>query len=417
MLAFSTILSGALLLSLKVPFVGAAGTITYIKADGTILPSTAPISTLDNVTYTLSGNIGSLVIERDNILFDGAGYVVQGSGIGGSGTGIFLSARTNVTIRNVKVRTFDVGIVMHSSSNCFLTGNELEGNEYSIQLWYSSSNVISKNSMQFNSYGVGLWNSTSNLISKNNITLNNEGFWLRYSSNNRIYSNNITMNLQTYDIGLLQSSNNTIDHNELISKQNIYAQASENHWDDGLEGNHWNGYGGVDSTQDGIGDTPYTINANDTDNYPLMGTFHSYDVSYIKQGLVVTLISNSTISNFHALASIEHLESRMIRFNVSGETGFGFIRIRIPHALMNETYNVTVDGAEPYYVNYTLRDNGTDRWVYFSYQHSTHEVVIVSEFPSLLIQLLFTIASLLAATIIKKGTVCCAPYNKAFYAE
>jgi hypothetical protein len=131
----------------------------------------------------------------------------------------------------------------------------------------------------------------------------------------------------------------------------------------------------------------------------------------------VTLISNSTISNFHALASIEHLESRMIRFNVSGETGFGFIRIRIPHALMNETYNVTVDGAEPYYVNYTLRDNGTDRWVYFSYQHSTHEVVIVSEFPSLLIQLLFTIASLLAATIIKKGTVCCAPYNKAFYAE
>jgi parallel beta-helix repeat protein len=404
MLAFLTILSGALLLSLKVPVVGTVGTITYIKADGTILPNTAPISTLDNMTYTLGGNIGSLVIERNNILFDGSGHVVQGSGIGGSATGIYLSVRTNVTIRNAKIETFDAGIIVYSSSNCFLTENDLEGNEYSIQLWHSTNNVVFRNSMRFNSYGVGLWNSTRNLVSENNITLNNEGVWLRYSSNNRVYANNITKNLQTYDMGLFYSSNNTIDHNELGSNQSIYAQASENSWDDGVEGNHWNGYYGVDSTRDGIGDAPYAINANDTDNCPLMSRFHSYNVSYVKQGLVVTLISNSTISNFHALASIEHPENTTIGFNVSGETGFGFVRIRIPHALMNEPYNVTIDGARPHYVNYTLYDDGTSRWIYFSYQHPIGEVIIVPEF-SLFTMFLFMIATFLTVLYLKRGNV------------
>jgi hypothetical protein len=131
----------------------------------------------------------------------------------------------------------------------------------------------------------------------------------------------------------------------------------------------------------------------------------------------VTLISNSTISNFHALASIEHLESRMIRFNVSSETGFGFIRIRIPHALMNETYNVTVDGAEPHYVNYTLYDNGTDRWIYFSYQHSTHEVTIASEFPSFLILSLFMTASLLAVITYRKKVPCVVRLQQGFYVK
>lgn len=46
----------------------------YIRADGRIEPVTAPISTLDNVTYTVTGNINeSIVIERSDIIFDGAG--------------------------------------------------------------------------------------------------------------------------------------------------------------------------------------------------------------------------------------------------------------------------------------------------------------------------------------------------------
>jgi hypothetical protein len=58
------------------------GTI-YIRADGSIDPSTAPIQR-NGDTYTLTDNIfqsdiyaTTIVIERDNIVFDGAGYTLR----------------------------------------------------------------------------------------------------------------------------------------------------------------------------------------------------------------------------------------------------------------------------------------------------------------------------------------------------
>jgi hypothetical protein len=69
---------------------------------------------------------------------------------------------------------------------------------------------------------------------------------------------------------------------------------------------------------------------------------------------------------------------------------------------MNETYNVTIDGANPTYWNYTVYDNGTHRWIYFSYQHSTHEVIIVPEFRSFIILPLLTAMTSLAIIVHKR---------------
>jgi ubiquitin C-terminal hydrolase len=63
---------------------------------------------------------------------------------------------------------------------------------------------------------------------------------------------------------------------------------------------------------------------------------------------------------------------------------------------MNETYHVIIDGAEPYYVNYTLYDDGDDRWIYCGYQQSALKIVIVPEFPSILILQLFMFATVAA---------------------
>jgi len=43
-------------------------------------------------------------------------------------------------------------------------------------------------------------------------------------------------------------------------------------WDDGYPsgGNYWSDYAGVDADGDGIGDTPYVIDENNTDRYPLI---------------------------------------------------------------------------------------------------------------------------------------------------
>jgi hypothetical protein len=61
---FLTILIGTLGLSFEVQGVEASGTI-YIRADGSIDPPTAPITTANNVTYTLAR--APYIVDANNI--------------------------------------------------------------------------------------------------------------------------------------------------------------------------------------------------------------------------------------------------------------------------------------------------------------------------------------------------------------
>jgi len=71
-LLVTLILVATLIMAFDIRPVKAAGTI-YIRADGSIDPSTANITTTDNVTYTFTNNnFGSIVVERDGIIVDGA---------------------------------------------------------------------------------------------------------------------------------------------------------------------------------------------------------------------------------------------------------------------------------------------------------------------------------------------------------
>jgi len=76
------LLTNLLGITIKVEKVKASGTI-YIRADGSIDPPTPNIITADNVTYTFTDdNYDSIVVERNNIVVDGAGYTLQGTGSG-----------------------------------------------------------------------------------------------------------------------------------------------------------------------------------------------------------------------------------------------------------------------------------------------------------------------------------------------
>jgi len=131
---------------------------------------------------------------------------------------------------------------------------------------------------------VAIVNSTNIRVEGLDLKNNLQGIFIAYSNNLTVYQNNITEN---YDgIWLVASSNNTIYHNNFINNTSqVYIDHSINNtWDDGYPsgGNYWSDYVGVDVKSgpsqdlhgsDGIGDTPYIIDANNTDHYPLMSPY------------------------------------------------------------------------------------------------------------------------------------------------
>lgn len=251
--------NGVLTSAFNVQMVRATRT-TYIRADGSVDPSTAPILNIGNVSYTFTDNINdSIIVERDNIVIDGAGYTLQGLG---NETGINITGRSNVTVKNTKVTKFYYGIYLYGSSN----------------------NTLSDNTASNNTYGIMLDGSTGNTLVGNNASNNDwDGIYLVYSDSNTLYGNTISNN-NRYGTMFSQSPNNRIFHNNFINNamnQTYLYQSFNNLWDNDYPygGNYWSDYNGTDlfsgpyqnvTGNDGIGDTGYVIDADNTDGYPLM---------------------------------------------------------------------------------------------------------------------------------------------------
>jgi parallel beta-helix repeat protein len=234
-LLFVSVLS----LAFNIQPVKASGTV-YIRADGSIDPPDAPISTSDNVTYTLTDNITSsgdgIIVERDNIIIDGDGYTVQGSGADFS-KGIDLTGRSNVTTKNTRITAFYYGIELDSSSGNSVSGNNITANNRcGIELSDSSNNSVSGNNIMNNCIGIGLY-SNNNSFSGNNIANNDYGIYL-VGSNNAVSGNNITAN-NDYGISIwagtyLGSSNNSIYGNVFVGDGLYVWESYNNVVDDNL---------------------------------------------------------------------------------------------------------------------------------------------------------------------------------------
>ena len=290
-------------------------------------------------------------------LFSSDDNVVYGNIISTSYGGIRLYSSIRNEISNNTISRCLQGIILLVSRVNVISDNFL----YSITgdgIYFSSSddNVVYGNIISASYSGIYLWVSGRNVVSGNTIANNYRGIALELSGNNSIYHNNLGENY----------FNNTEVKGDLA-----------NFWDYNGEGNYWSDYVVQDSNEDGIGDSPYIINVNNRDNNPLMGLFSDFHVAFKNKIYSATVVSNSSVFGVSFEIGSE-TGNKIMRLDARGADGtVGFCRITIPTVLMNYPYFLLI-GSDMIFPSLIGNSNETQACLYFTYQHNTHNISIVS---------------------------------------
>ncbi|MEM2954061.1 MAG: NosD domain-containing protein [Candidatus Bathyarchaeia archaeon] len=206
----------------------------------------------------LDGNSNNNIISN-NIITANAGDGIN-----------FESATSNTVAMNHITRNGGNGIFFRNIKNSNVTGNEISLNKNcGIGFGYGPKGTIRGNYISRNDKGIWISNAFENTITLNTIAKNNGwGIELEGShKNNIIHHNNFINNTLTEK---LQARVAPIWIFPGEPEPPRLVGGAANFWDDGKEGNYWSDYNGTDTNDDGIGDTPYIINENNRDNYPLM---------------------------------------------------------------------------------------------------------------------------------------------------
>ena len=135
----------------------------FINSDGSIYPDSVPIQRSGN-TYFFTGDIyGCLLVNKSDIVIDGAGYTLRGALNGtpadvwigqgptpeisnettGYTIGIDTASRNirGLTVKNLNIRDFSIGMYIWTTNNT-VAGNAVAGNIVGVLLSGSNNDVV-----------------------------------------------------------------------------------------------------------------------------------------------------------------------------------------------------------------------------------------------------------------------------------
>lgn len=275
---------------------GSANTTIYVKPDSTTIVVPYDYSTIqeainnanegdtifvrsgiyyehiivDKAVSLIGENQSTTIVDGDTTVGNGfyitannvsiTGFTIQNNGLGepkDTGNGIYIYGMiTNISISNNIILNNTVGVNLRDYPyNISVIGNTMILNAWwGIELDGANENLIQRNIIANSTYGINIEGSSHNIIVENTITNNSY----------------VGVSVHSYSI------DNKIFHNNFIDNLNqafLETATSSVMWDDGHEGNFWSDYDGADLDGDGVGDAPYFIDENNTDNYPLMTRF------------------------------------------------------------------------------------------------------------------------------------------------
>jgi len=384
-----------------------------------------------DTTIIDGGNSGNrvIIVEADNVVI--SGFTIRNAGTSYGAFGTFLNYSknayltnnifsgcsflvradhcTNVTVTSSTFLdgTFSQGAAMYAihCQTGLIESNTFNGNYVGAFVVFSTGFIIRNNSFSSCIYhGATISHSAGNWVVKNTFTFNDASIVIKYSESvdntvigNTVSNSNEGLSLQ-YTV-----SNNIIHHNNFINnvqQVNFTDSLLSNVWSTSLpiaEGNYWSNYAGIDANKDGIGDSAYNVGTGNQDPYPLIGRFTEFSVANQTGTYNVYAISNSLIQNFGFDQA-----AKKIDFSVSGTSGTtGICRVVFPKGLVLSPYTVFVNGVNQ---TYGSAGNSTHIALYFSYVHGNQasSIVIIPEFPAMLILPLLMLLTLLIAALKRK---------------
>lgn len=198
----------------------------HIKANGSIEGTNAIVCNGNVYSFT-SDLTGPLVVEKDSIIIDGAGYTLTGS----HARGIVLAERHDVTLRNARV-TLDGGNIIDigNSSDCTVEDNTLigtpptwdKGGPIAINLLLSKGATVAHNSITRFFYAIAIQSSTGDRITNNTLTNGAIGIELQ-NSDDCIFRDNTLISCK-FGINSFPSYkfNNDLDASNTIDGKPIY---------------------------------------------------------------------------------------------------------------------------------------------------------------------------------------------------
>lgn len=218
---FITLLGGALIHEAR----GAQyiDTCTTISESGTYILS-------KNITNSRASNC--IYIKTNDVIFNGAGYIIDGTGaLGSNGVYVhpgFFKTIKNVTVKNVIAKDWNKGIYYHGADNGKLEDNNVSSSFQGIYLDSSGSNILSGNIVNSDDNGISfISSSNSNTLFNNSvISKNGYGIYIQSSGSNNITGGSVVSE-NSYDYYLKSAgSSNYFRYTNFTSRKIGYHDSS-----------------------------------------------------------------------------------------------------------------------------------------------------------------------------------------------